>query len=137
MGTKFPPVTSCVAVAGQIYVRRCYIWSSDKIPVSVPHWQKRNSGRSYISCTNDVLKVLKAAQASVCGKLSKYHKLSGSFHIAMVCYSYPCYNKTYNWELNPLRPNSDLSQTSHCNIKGLSVSEVMRIENMITQVQFY
>ena len=33
--------------------------------------------------------------------------------------------------------NSDLSQTSHCNIKGLSVSEVMRIENMITQVQFY
>ena len=38
---------------------------------------------------------------------------------------------------NPLRPNSDLSQTSHCNIKGLSVSEVMRIENMITQVKFY
>ena len=38
---------------------------------------------------------------------------------------------------NPLRPNSDLSQTSHCNIKGLSVSDVMRIENMITQVQFY
>ena len=24
---------------------------------------------------------------------------------------------------NPLRPNSDLSQTSHCNIKGLSFSE--------------
>ena len=40
-------------------------------------------------------------------------------------------------ELNPLRPNSDLSQTSHCNIKGLSGSEVMRIENMIAQVQFY
>ena len=39
--------------------------------------------------------------------------------------------------VNPLRPNSDLSQTSHCNIKGLSVSEVMRIENMITQVKFY
>ena len=38
--------------------------------------------------------------------------------------------------INPLRPNSDLSQTSHCNIKGLSVSEVMRIENMITQVKF-
>ena len=37
--------------------------------------------------------------------------------------------------LNPLRPNNDLSETSHCNIKGLSVSEVMRIENMITQVQ--
>ena len=38
---------------------------------------------------------------------------------------------------NPLRPNSDLSQTSHCNIMGLSVSEVMRIENMITQVKFF
>ena len=38
---------------------------------------------------------------------------------------------------NPLRPNSDLSQTSHCNIKGLSVSEVMRIENMITQVKVH
>ena len=38
--------------------------------------------------------------------------------------------------INPLRPNSDLSQTSHCNIKGLSVSEVMRINNMVTQVQF-
>ena len=36
-----------------------------------------------------------------------------------------------------LRPNNDASQTSHCNIKGLSDSEVMRIENMITQVQFY
>ena len=35
------------------------------------------------------------------------------------------------------RPNSDLSQTSHCNIKGLSVREVMRIETMIAQVQFY
>ena len=35
------------------------------------------------------------------------------------------------------RPSSDLSQTSHCNIKGLSVSKVMRIENMITQVKFY
>ena len=39
--------------------------------------------------------------------------------------------------INPLRPNNDLTQTSHCNIKGLSVSEVMRIENMITQVKFY
>ena len=39
--------------------------------------------------------------------------------------------------VNVLRPNSDLSQTSHCNIKGLSDSEVMRIENMITQVRFY
>ena len=39
--------------------------------------------------------------------------------------------------INPLRPNSDPFQTSHCNIKGLLVSEVMRIENMITQVKFY
>ena len=38
---------------------------------------------------------------------------------------------------DPLRPNNDLSQTSHCNIKGLSAREVMRIENMITQVQVY
>ena len=37
----------------------------------------------------------------------------------------------------PFRPNSDLSQISHCNIKGSSVSEVVRIENMITQVKFY
>ena len=45
-----------------------------------------------------------------------------------------------NWTeclFNPLRPNNDVSQTSHCNIKGVSISEVMRIENMITQVQFY
>ena len=36
-----------------------------------------------------------------------------------------------------LRPNNDLSQTSHCNIKGVSVSEFMRIENEITPVKFY
>ena len=29
--------------------------------------------------------------------------------------------------VNPSRPNSDLSQISHCNIKGLSVRQVMRI----------
>ena len=40
-------------------------------------------------------------------------------------------------DFNPLRPKSDLSQTPHCNIKSLSVSEVMRIEKMITQVKFY
>ena len=38
---------------------------------------------------------------------------------------------------NPLRPNNDLSQSSHCDIKGLSVSEVKKIENMITQMKFY
>ena len=37
--------------------------------------------------------------------------------------------------INPLRPNYDLSETPHCNIRGLSVSEVMRIENMIAQVK--
>ena len=42
--------------------------------------------------------------------------------------------KPINDTVNPLRPNNDVSQTSHCNIKGVSVSEVMRIENMITQV---
>ena len=38
--------------------------------------------------------------------------------------------------INLLNPNSDLSSISHCNIKSLSVREVMRIENMITQVKF-
>ena len=50
-------------------------------------------------------------------------------------YGYAGLGKDYCWMT--LNPNSDLSQTSHCNIKGLSVSEVMRIENMITQVKFY
>ena len=39
--------------------------------------------------------------------------------------------------INLLRPNNDVSETSHCNIKSLSVSEDKRIENMMTQVQFY
>ena len=39
--------------------------------------------------------------------------------------------------INPLRPNDNLSETSHCNIKGVSVSEVMRIENKITPVKFF
>ena len=41
------------------------------------------------------------------------------------------------FNINPLRPNNDVIQTSHCNIKGVSVREVMRIENIIIQVQFY
>ena len=45
--------------------------------------------------------------------------------------------KGSNDSINSLRPNNDPSQTSHCNIKSLSVSEVMRIDNMITQVRFY
>ena len=32
---------------------------------------------------------------------------------------------------NPLRPKRDLNEIYHCNIKGLSVTEIMRIENMI------
>ena len=39
--------------------------------------------------------------------------------------------------INTLRPNNDPNQTPYCNIKGLSASEVMRIVNMITQVQVY
>ena len=49
----------------------------------------------------------------------------------------PKLNEVDRAPFNPLRPNSDLSESSHCNIKGLSVSKVMRIENMITRVKFY
>ena len=56
-----------------------------------------------------------------------------------MCLNCLCNAASGSWKVtvSPLRPNSDLSQISHCNIKGLSVSEVMRIENMITQVKFY
>ena len=43
----------------------------------------------------------------------------------------------FRWQVNTLRRNNDLNQTSHCHIKGLSVKEVMRIENTITQVKFF
>ena len=47
-------------------------------------------------------------------------------------------NSSLNFnDINPLRPSNDLSQTSPCNIQGLSVIEVLRIENMITQMKFY
>ena len=46
-------------------------------------------------------------------------------------------HKRPNVFVNHLRPNNDESQTSHCDIKGVSVSEVMGIENTITQVKFY
>ena len=37
------------------------------------------------------------------------------------------------YSVNPLiRPNNDPNQISHCNITGLSVREIMRIESMIT-----
>ena len=32
--------------------------------------------------------------------------------------------------INPLRPNNDLSQTSHCNIKGLSASDAEKFINV-------
>ena len=38
--------------------------------------------------------------------------------------------------INPLSPNSDMSQFSHCDIKGYSVREVMRTENITNQVNF-
>ena len=46
-------------------------------------------------------------------------------------------SKSLHLGINPIRPNNDPSQTSHCNIKAVSVSEVMRIENKITPVKFY
>ena len=58
------------------------------------------------------------------------HRIN-TWHVFSSHYSY------HSVPVNPLRPNSDLSQTSHCNIKGLSVRKVMRIENTITQVKFY
>ena len=36
---------------------------------------------------------------------------------------------------NLLSPNSDPSQSSYCSINGLLVREVMRIENMVSQVK--
>ena len=48
-------------------------------------------------------------------------------------------NRVYgvkNSVFNPVSPNSDLNQISHCSIKGLSVRTVVRTENMITQVKF-
>ena len=37
---------------------------------------------------------------------------------------------------NLLRPKSKLNGIYHCNIKGLLVREIVRIENMISQVKF-
>ena len=55
----------------------------------------------------------------------------------LACFKFTITSAEKGHGFNPLRTNNDLSQTSPCNIKGLSVSEVMGIENMITQVQFY
>ena len=43
---------------------------------------------------------------------------------------------TYNVTLRGGIGAGDLGQISHCIIKGLSVGEFKRIENMITQVKF-
>ena len=59
------------------------------------------------------------------------------FYLSLLNDMYDYNEKIVNTYVNPLRPNSDLSQTSHCNVKVLSVSDVMRIDNMITQVKSY
>ena len=38
--------------------------------------------------------------------------------------------------LSPLSPNSDEHQISSCDVNALSIREVMRIEDMITQDEF-
>ena len=60
-----------------------------------------------------------------------------TLHLDQLLLTREAFWMTQLFSLNPLRPNSDLSQISHCNSKGLYVREVMRIENMITQVKFY
>ena len=91
-----------------------------------------------------------------CGRnhvVSPWLKKLTSFTMVRACWGSHVIRKSFSWRsvlkhenivsgvtglsINPLRPKNDESQTSHSNIKGVSVSEVMRIENMITQVQFY
>ena len=43
-----------------------------------------------------------------------------------------CANIEEMYEVNPLTPNSDLSQIPHSSVEGLSVREVVNIENMIS-----
>ena len=45
-------------------------------------------------------------------------------------------SRSIRHNLDRLSPNSDMTQISHCSTKGLLVTEVMRIENTLTQVQF-
>ena len=63
-------------------------------------------------------------------KVPFFHSIYQSLHIPVFVSSFRA------WAVNPLSPKGDLSQISHCSIKGLSVGEVMRIENMITSVKF-
>ena len=67
---------------------------------------------------------------------SKGKKMTGDQQAAADLSNLKYFNYFYE-RFNPLRPKSDLSPASHCNIKGLSVSEIMRIENTITQGIFY
>ena len=68
-------------------------------------------------------------------KVNGFNEMLGTFP-SSIAFNTVVQSQSVAMVFNPLRPNSDLSQTSHCNIKGLSVSEVMRIENMISQVKF-
>ena len=63
--------------------------------------------------------------------IGNYRELSG------LVVNYRDLSGLHEITINPLRPNNDLSETSHCNIKVVSVSEVMRIENKMTPVKFY
>ena len=87
---------------------------------------KKSSSRIIVNTGNGDLFAL-------CLKTSRLNEMNERYDNR----SYKAILSNCNISLNPLRPNSDLKQTSHYNIKGLSVSEVMRIENMITQVKFY
>ena len=56
------------------------------------------------------------------GKIQRNGGARGSSHMVIL--------------FNPLRPKSDLKDIYHCNVKGLSVREIMRIENLISEVKF-
>ena len=76
----------------------------------------------------------------------RYSKLLVDFHcMVFFCLTFLCV-LSYRFSrsifvlkfeyLTPLSLHSDLSEISHCSIRGLSVREVMRIENMTTKVKF-
>ena len=57
-----------------------------------------------------------------------FHKIQGNVGTRGVSYIVILFN--------PLRPKSDLNEIYHCSVKGLSVIEIMRIENLISEVKF-
>ena len=95
----------------------------------------------------DIRPPVRSAKRSIAGSGSKFGRLGDPQGVAVDREGRVIISDSRNHRIqviymrqsivNPLRPNNDLSQTSHCKIKGLSVSEVMRIENMIIQVKFY